>query len=160
MAAICYYLTRSCFFFLSWLVICHKNHRITDPKDKGNSPHLIIIHWVSQLPLSFLTVKTIKDIQGQHSWKWLNVDLFLSLPTSSLSAVSQSNHPWRRQMATENQKNHHKIYLRKVDTTRAGGSKTGFFSGRYLQNEGFDNHTGRNSSLSINTGRLHLRTGL
>lgn len=123
------------FFFLSRLVICHKNHRITDSKDKGNSPRLI--HWVSQLPLSFLTVKTIKDTQGQQSWKQLNVGLLLSLPTSSLSAVSQSNHPRRRQMANENQKNHHKIYLRKVDTTRAGGSKIGSFSGRYLQNEGF-----------------------
>lgn len=122
---ICCYFGKS---LLSWVVRHYKNRRIRDPKDKGNSPPFIIIHQVSQFSLSFLTDKTIKDTQDQHSWTQLHASLLPGLPTNIPSAVPLSNHPRRRRRANENQKKHHKTEL---DNLRP-------FSVSYLQNEGVE----------------------
>lgn len=64
----------------------YKNHRIRDPKDKGNSPPLIIIHQADQFSLSFLTDKTIKDPKtigpGHNSmqvYSWVFLQILLQL---------------------------------------------------------------------------------
>lgn len=65
-------------------------------------------------------------------------------------------------MAHENQMNHCKIYLRKVDTTKDGWPRTRPSSDLVIfKMRGLEyNYMGHSSSLSINTGRLYLRTGL
>ena len=141
--------------------MCHKNHIITDQKYKGI--HIpVTIHQVSQVSMCLFLDKVVKDIQAQWSQRQLSAGLSLTLPTNTLSTVSQSNHPRRSQMAHEKLKNHCKICLRKVDTTKAGLSRSRYFSGLVIfKTRGLDyDNMGLSSSVSIKSGRFYLRTGL
>ena len=142
-------------------VMCHKNHIITDQKYRGNSYPCYHPSGKSRINVPF----SGRGSQGYPNPVVLEIDQCRFIPESSHKYsfnVSQRNHLRRSQMAHEKLKNHRKICVRKVDTTKAGWSRSRYFSGLVIfKMRGLDyNNMGLSSSLSIKSGRFYLRTGL